>query len=258
MIRNVVMIGTGKLAQALSPVLLENGIHIMQFFSRELTHAQNLADQFNTDYTNNWNELNRVADLYIICVKDDAISEVSEAMSKQLDHTANICHTSGSRGIEAISTYFTHRACMWPMQSFTFQSKIIWPEVPIFLSGTDSILNEIEVVCKKFSKKVFRIDEEKKKWVHVAAVFANNFSNYNLSITEKILDSCGVPLEVMEPMMQNMIRNVFTIGPGNTQSGPANRGDRKTMEMQQKMLADKFPEYENLYQLYSEIISQKK
>ena len=46
MIRNVVMIGTGKLAQALSPVLLENGIHIMQFFSRELTHAQNLADQF--------------------------------------------------------------------------------------------------------------------------------------------------------------------------------------------------------------------
>ena len=68
MIRNVVMIGTGKLAQALSPVLLENGIHIMQFFSRELTHAQNLADQFNTDYTNNWNELNRVADLYIICV----------------------------------------------------------------------------------------------------------------------------------------------------------------------------------------------
>ena len=85
-----------------------------------------------------------------------------------------------------------------------------------------------------------------------------NFSNYNLSITEKILDSCGVPLEVMEPMMQNMIRNVFTIGPGNTQSGPANRGDRKTMEMQQKMLADKFPEYENLYQLYSEIISQKK
>jgi predicted short-subunit dehydrogenase-like oxidoreductase (DUF2520 family) len=258
MIHKVVIIGSGKLARALCPVLLKNEIQIDQIFSRNLEHAKNLATPYKIRFTDDYNILEKNADLYLVCVNDDAITEVSESLSRHLDPTDRICHTSGSRGVAAISGYFHHRACLWPMQSFSHNTQVNWSEVPIFLSGSDSILEEIEKMCRRISQKVYRLDEEKKKWVHVAAVFANNFSNYNLTITKKILDSCGVPLDVMEPMMDNMMRNVFHIGPANTQSGPANRGDRETIEMHRKMLLEKFPEYENLYLLFSEIILQKK
>ena len=95
----IVIIGSGNLATQLGLALTDAGLHIRQVYSRTAEHAKQLADKIGAGYTANIDEIDENADVYIMSVKDDAISEIaSKVCAKSSD--AVLLHTAGSISIE--------------------------------------------------------------------------------------------------------------------------------------------------------------
>ena len=76
----IVMIGSGNLATQLSLALKDAGQEIVQIFGRTEAHAQELADKIGCAYTTSVDAILRDADIYILSVKDDALSMLVSAV----------------------------------------------------------------------------------------------------------------------------------------------------------------------------------
>jgi hypothetical protein len=82
--------------------------------------------------------------------------------------------------------------------------------------------------------------------LHVAAVFVNNFSNYLLQNAYMLMQKNALPFDLLKPLAQETIDKAFDLSPQKSQTGPAIRGDEKTLKIHQTLLADE-PEIQSLY-----------
>ncbi len=253
-IHKVVILGSGNVAFHLGKYFLKKGMVISQVFSRNKITANQLAKKLNTIADTGLENIVRKADAYFLCVNDDSIKELSMQLSNYLNHDKIIIHCSGSRSLEELDAYFLNRAVIWPLQSFGEQVKLDWEEIPFFIEATDSIKEDILHFCKNLNWKHYLIDSDKKKLIHIAAVFANNFTNFNYIIAHKILGKVNVPFDVLRTILDSGLKNAFHNLPENTQTGPAKRADSKVLQTQTKELSQKFPEYKDIYKAYSQLI----
>ena len=74
MIQKVVIIGAGNVATHLGKAIKKAGFQILQIVSRTESSARELGTLLNVPFTSSASELNKEADLYIVSVKDDAIT----------------------------------------------------------------------------------------------------------------------------------------------------------------------------------------
>ncbi len=275
MIRNAVVFGTGNVSKALCPALLRAGVEISQVVSRDQERCEEFCRQLDDHMRSNpdpgftvrmdqraqpvssLEKLDARADIYLLAVRDDAIASLSDHLAPYLPADRLMTHLSGALSPEILSDHFSKRACIWPLYSFSGQTAN-WSSIPVFVTAGNEILGDVRDLASRLSGQVHSIRHSDKEKVHLAAVFANNFSNYNLQIAQKILDMANVPLKVLEPLTAGMIEKAFKSGPGSSQSGPAHRGDVATLEKQLNLLRETFPQYFDLYKTYSEIIGQKK
>ncbi|MEG1586257.1 MAG: DUF2520 domain-containing protein, partial [Bacteroidales bacterium] len=77
---------------------------------------------------------------------------------------------------------------------------------------------------------------EQRKYLHLAAVFANNFSNHMFSIAAKLVEDHGLPFDALQPLIAETADKIRTMAPVNAQTGPAIRYDENVMEKQIGML----------------------
>lgn len=253
-ISKVVIIGSGNVAFHLAKYLYKKGIIISQVFSRNKITANQLAKKLNTIADTSIENVVKKADAYFLCINDDSIKDLSTQLSEYLNNDKIIIHCSGSRTVEELDDYFLNRAVIWPLQSFGEQVKLDWEAIPFFIETTQSVQQDILAFCSSLNWKHFLIDADKKRLVHISAVFANNFTNFNYLIAQKILASVNVPFDVLHTILDSGLKNVFEKNPMNTQTGPARRADTKVIQSQTKELSQKFPEYKEIYKIYSQLI----
>ncbi|HLP51106.1 MAG TPA: DUF2520 domain-containing protein [Chitinophagales bacterium] len=118
-------------------------------------------------------------------------------------------------------------------------SKVDFKNVPVLIEGSDAkVVRKLEELAKTISQNVHRVDAEQRQWIHVAAVFANNFTNHMYSISESILLGHGLPFDILKPLIYSSIENLQHRSPGELQTGPASRGDVQTIEKHMMLLAD--------------------
>ena len=140
---------------------------------------------------------------------------------------------------------------LYPMQTFSKESRIDWSQVPLFIEGSsDQTLNDIRQLALTISPDVTPLSSEGRRKLHLAAVFTCNFSNHMYAIAEQLLKTEGVPFRVMLPLVRETARKVESIKPQDAQTGPAVRGDRKIIQEHLALLKDS-PEYAELYRLIS-------
>ena len=89
--------------------------------------------------------------------------------------------------------------------------------------------------------------------LHLAAVFACNFTNHLLGQAEKVMDMQQLPLDWLKPLVEETIKKAFDLGPGGSQTGPAVRNDEGTLQKHLEML-DSNPELKKLYDVISKDI----
>ncbi len=253
---NIVLIGSGNLPTALGIKLKSAGHNILQVYSREIGHSKLLADKLNCEAINSLQSINRNASIFLICIKDDAITEISSKLSLIISTEKIITHSSGVNSPDIIDHAFTNRGLFYPLQSFSRFKEPDWSQIPVFIEGNPESSAILKNLAKSISNEVYLMDEKIRTHLHLASVFANNFSNYNLVIAKKILDQSNVPFKVLKSLMKETVEKAFLIEPHDAQTGPAKRGDIHTIEKHIRLLVQEFPEYRSLYKKYSQIIQQ--
>lgn len=247
----VSIIGSGNVAQHLITTfqnLEKSGteIELAQAFSRKqdaLTHLLS-PEQIITEFS----ELQE-ADLYIIAVSDDAI----ESVSGQLPFKNRlVVHTSGSVPLTTLHDD-NRKGVFYPLQTFTKGKPVNFETIPICLEAenpTDYQL--LDKVAKSISDKVYAINSEQRKALHVAAVFVNNFTNHLYSIGNEICQENRIPFDILKPMIQETVEKIMTLSPDEAQTGPAIRNDQKTIAAHEAFLTNE--NQLNIYKILTQSI----
>lgn len=247
----VVLIGSGNVAQHLIQVLLQTKeVSLVQAFARNSSHLLHLLpdDKIITDY-----QKITEADLYIISVSDNAISEVSEHLPFK---NRLVVHTSGSSKLSILNDK-NRKGVFYPLQTFTKGKEIDFAPIPICLEAeNEADYQLLEKLGNCISQKVVRINSEQRKSIHVAAVFVCNFVNHLYHIGNDICEQNNVPFEVLHPLIQETAHKITELSPRDAQTGPALRNDTKTIEKHLDFLEN--TEYKKLYQLLTQSIQYVK
>jgi predicted short-subunit dehydrogenase-like oxidoreductase (DUF2520 family) len=229
------IIGAGNVATNLALALKKAGHEIVQVYNRSDDAGKELAHTVAASFTSNAADL-LDADVYLVAVKDDVIAEIAEHL-KLADKI--VAHTSGTNSKDLLARASSSYGIFYPLQTMKKNSKVDFKSVPVLVEGNDeTTVATLEALAKTISQNVHRVDEEQRKWIHVAAVFANNFTNHLYSVSESILLGHGLPFDILKPLIYRSIENLQQNSPAELQTGPAARGDMQTIEKHLMLLGD--------------------
>jgi predicted short-subunit dehydrogenase-like oxidoreductase (DUF2520 family) len=252
-IQKIVLIGAGSVATHLGVAFLKTGRKIQQVYSRTEESAKHLSERLNAESTSDMNKIYREADLYLISVADGAVEEIAGKL--QLDKKL-IVHTSGSLPMDILSKSTKNYGVLYPLQTFSKTREADLSIVPICIEANSADnLQKIEQLAKELSAKVVVVDSEKRKIIHLAAVFACNFSNFMYDISDKILEDNNLDFELLRPLILETAIKVQEFKPGKVQTGPAIRGDEEILKKHVRLLKE-YPEYQKIYDMLSEGIRE--
>jgi len=230
---NIVILGGGNVAYHLTNTLLQNSaINVVQVYNRSIDNINCFKNS--TSITNNLSEL-KDADIYILAVSDNAISELSSALNFK---NKLVVHTSGSIAMDELKSV-SNKGVFYLLQSFSKERKIDFSTVPICIEAeTEADLQLLETLANSISKNCYRINSDQRKSIHIAAVFVNNFVNHLYHIGHEICEQNKVPFEILLPLILETANKITTLSPLEAQTGPAKRNDTKTIEKHKAMLTE--------------------
>jgi predicted short-subunit dehydrogenase-like oxidoreductase (DUF2520 family) len=117
-------------------------------------------------------------------------------------------------------------------------------------SDAEDILKKIS---SQISSQVYSLSSEQRRVLHLAAVFACNFTNHLYALADGLLSEHHLSFDMIRPLIAETAKKVQDHSPKNAQTGPAVRNDKKTMAKHLEML-EQHPELYKLYQLLSQSI----
>jgi predicted short-subunit dehydrogenase-like oxidoreductase (DUF2520 family) len=255
----IAIIGSGNVGFHLAQRFQARKVSVLQVFTRDANKAQGFENATNIPYITDLKQLTHIADLYIIAVRDDSIAAVAETMSKILPKNAFVVHTSGATPSTILAPYFTRFGSLYPFQSFSIQKKPDFSTIPICIHAHRSRdVGILTKIAKKLSLKVHCITDEQRGTLHVAAVFVNNFTNHLLGIGEAIATKHDLPFDLLKPLIFETVEKIKSHSPPAVQTGPAIRGDEKTIARHLNFLATQHPDWVELYTVLTNSIRQVK
>ncbi|WP_297908928.1 DUF2520 domain-containing protein [uncultured Parabacteroides sp.] len=250
---NVVFIGAGNLATRLSLEMRKAGMNISQVYSRTKEHAETLADKLGCGWTVFPEKIVDDADLYVFSLKDAVLQEV---IARVKPNNGLWVHTAGSMPISVFEGFTPKYGVIYPLQTFSKNREVDFKKIPFFLEA-NSLEDEkvLEKVARALSCDVRFLSSEKRKNLHLAAVFACNFTNHIYALAEKILAGQQIPREVLLPLIDETAAKVHMMPPAQAQTGPAIRYDENVINKHMAMLED--PDMRDIYELISRSIHKE-
>ena len=242
----VSVLGSGNLGTHMVNLLNDaSQVKLVQWYSRSKIHDQEI------EVTNDIKMLKN-AEIYILCVNDDSISDLSNQL---IFNNKLVVHTSGSTTYESINRK-NRRGVFYPLQSFSKTRKLNYSKIPICIEAENDLdLNILIDLCNKIGCGFHKINFEQRKNLHLAAVITNNFTNYLFSLSKEILSDQNLNFDILKPLINETVNKIHKLDPYESQTGPARRNDQNIIDMHIKMLKD--PEHQNLYKLISQMIKRK-
>jgi predicted short-subunit dehydrogenase-like oxidoreductase (DUF2520 family) len=243
----VSIIGSGNVAQHLIAAFAKNNaIELVQVYSRKKQSIPSLPgfDKIVNDYDGLIE-----ADLYIIAVSDNVIAEVSAKLPFK---NRLVVHTSGSVPLDVLHEN-NRKGVFYPLQTFTKNKEVDFSNIPICLEtefGYDYVV--LDTVAGSISEKVFAINSEQRKSLHISAVFVNNFVNHLYQIGDNICAQNGLPFEMLKPLIMETAEKIMALSPKEAQTGPAIRKDSSTIAAHLNFLSDK--NQKNIYKILTQSI----
>lgn len=251
---NIVIIGSGNLATQLSLALKDAGKDIVQVYSRTEEHAHMLADKIGCSYTDGMKDIRRDADVYILSVKDDAISEVAAAVCSDCPNGLFI-HTAGSVPMSVFMPFTKRYGVLYPMQTFSKNRKVDFRPIPCFIEASNAqALAMIQSLAESIADNVVQVDSERRKKLHLAAVLACNLTNHCYRLAERVLEDEQLDFRLFLPLIEETARKVQYLSPREAQTGPMVRYDTSIMDMQLSLLPDE--RTRQIYRLMAESIHE--
>lgn len=254
--KKVALIGAGNINWHLGTALLSKHYQVCQVYSRTRKSALALSKKLDCKYTTSLNKIDTEAEIILIAVSDDAIPEVVKSLSYLENKNRLFVHTSGSTKLAILSKHFTQCGVFWPPQSIRKEQKINIKQTPFVVVAEEASEKDVLQFAKRLSSKITLLSEGQKSKLHMAAVFANNFTNHLFSVAYDICQEENLDFALLYPIIQQTIEKIELGDPSDFQTGPAIRGDLKTIKNHHKLLKGS-PELKKIYTLLSKNINPK-
>lgn len=254
--KEIVMIGAGNVAQQLAKSLWQKGHRIVQVYNRTQRKGEHLAQQIDSTAVSRYKALYRSADLYIIAVKDDAIQAVSDQLSSVLQSSQMVVHVSGATPSTVLAKHFERYGIFYPLQTFSSGDPMDFNQIPlcIYASKAEDEVNLLSL-AEQLSEFVYRLDDTQRTNLHVAAVFANNFTTHLFHIAQQILEKEDIPFQILMPIIQKTVSKLTSLSAKDALTGPARRKDFQTIQKHQSVL-DTYPAFRAIYDELTDSILQ--
>lgn len=243
------MVGSGNVATHLSVALQAAGHCVVGVYSRTKTNADRLASTLQCSAFTSLTCIPE-ADVYIFAVKDDALSALISEITPSAH--ALFLHTAGSVPVDVFKGKAEHYGVLYPLQTFSRECAVCFREIPCFIeASTDQARQQLKCLADSVSSNVKWLDSDSRRYLHLAAVFACNFTNHCYTMAWQLLQERGVDPHVLLPLIDETSRKVHRLSPAAAQTGPAVRWDTSVMQRHLSLLEDQH--YAGaLYQLMSE------
>ena len=242
---NIVLIGQGNVATNLHHAFALKGLRTRMVSSREGLDSLPAAD------------------VYIYAVRDEALLQVVQKIAEESQKPANThlrtalhLHTSGTMPISVFGDALPHAGIMYFFQTFS-KAKLIddFSQIPVFVEGKQiDDLSAIFTLAQTLTPRVYEASQHDRERLHVAGVFANNFTNHMYAIAADILKDTHIPFQVLLPLIDQTAEKIRHLSPHDAQTGPAKRHDEQVMNHHLSLLTT--PEQKQLYTLISQMIMQ--
>ena len=255
-------IGAGNVAWHLAQAIEDAGHWICEVYSRDTQKARQLASSlYDTNIQPDLNFSESEAEIIVIAVTDDAIESIIQRIV--LPEGVILVHTSGTRSlaefqklVEIYSDVYVHTGVFYPLQTFTKGVEMDYSELPFCIESRNELIEgKLMQLASSVSDNVTRMDSDERFILHVAAVFASNFTNYMLTISHDLLEREQLNFDLLKPLIQTTIyKAMFSDDPSIGQTGPARRGDWKTTARHLEYLQETNEDYTEIYRLLTDKI----
>lgn len=247
---NVVLLGGGNVGVNLAKTLSNTkGVRLLQWYNRSSTVFQNIKTTGQTT-----TQLNAIveADIYLICVSDTALTEVSSGLEQK---KGLVAHTAGSVALDVLKTH-DNFGVFYPLQTFSKQKEVDFSTIPLCLeANTEQNLALLTKLANAIGGPLHYIDSTQRKALHIAAVFVNNFTNHLYTIGAELCEEHQLPFSILQPLIAETADKIKTLPPRSAQTGPAARNDNGIIADHLQQLSKL--QHQKLYQLISTSIQQQ-
>lgn len=239
MISKISIIGKGNVGNWLYQTLIQHKDH---HFTVQHVSGRDLS----TLYSN--------ADIYIFALPDHLYLEVLDSLPFKLNFAV---HTSGSLSKSVLEPYACDFGVLYPFQTISCPTldqykKIV---IPICIDlNNKQLMDDFKQLATIFGDQIYNLDDQQRHTIHLAAVFASNFSNALYDISYKILEEKQIDWKIMHPLLSETVQKVFNQEPDQVQTGPANRKDFNIINTHIEEL--KGTPYESVYKIMTDYILQ--
>lgn len=248
----IAILGSGNVATHLSKALIKAGHPVMQVWSRNHDHAINLALEIGANSVPEIKNIKHHIEVVIIAVSDDAIASVAAQIP--LKENRLVLHTSGSTDLEVLNSRFRNAGVLYPVQTFTKNSDLDFSQIPLCIEANhETALEQLRDLAQQLSQYVQQVDSPARALLHVAAVFACNFTNFFYSVAQQITNAAQIDFNLLRPLIQETADKAILNNPLDVQTGPAQRDDQQTMQKHLDLLKNQ-PQLQTLYQSISQYI----
>ncbi len=249
----IVFVGAGNLATRLSLAMHRVGMQIEQVYSRTEESAEGLARKLGCPWTCDISALRDDADLYVFALKDAVLQDV---ISRVKPNGGMWVHTAGSMPMSLFEGHAKRYGVLYPLQSFSKDREVNFDAVPFFLeASTEQDADYLHNVACALSENVRFLSSEKRRYLHLAAVFACNFTNHIYSLAYKLLEREDVPTDVLLPLIDETSAKIHSMSPALAQTGPAVRYDENVINKHIEMLDN--ADMKDIYRLLSQSIHKE-
>lgn len=234
----VTIIGSGNVAEAFARAIAAcPTMCLKQIFARNEARGRTIAEQCATQWCDKPEEL-ASSDIYIISVSDRAVGELASQLS--FAPGSIVTHTAGSVPLTELPSNDTHRGILYAFQSFTAGREIEFRGLPLFIEAeSEEVYNVLEAFGQALGCRVERATSERRKVIHLAGVFVNNFVNHLYSMAGEVISEAELSFDTLRPLiMETALKALDSGNPRSVQTGPAVRGDSVVIERHLEMLGD--------------------
>ncbi len=209
----------GYLANALHGA----GHNIDWIYSRTEKNARKLAEKVNARWTSNVENIESDSGIWIFALTDQATLDI---INKIAFRQCLLLHTAGSLPLNIFSGHSDDYGVLYPLQTISASRNSVLSDIPFCVESNNAEgLQRIRALAGSISSLVYDVSSEKRLFLHLAAVFACNFTNHMYALAEEIAINAGIQFQIFHSLIRETCEKTIDTGPVRSQTGPAVRND---------------------------------
>lgn len=259
------LLGAGKIGIALAYHLEKTGFEPSFLWNRSqegLRKALKIAPfrKYSTDLS----QIPAHCEWIIITVKDDAIEEVAQGLANVIKDGAGkkVFHTSGawdSKLLEPLQKVGCRTGSFHPLISIPDIETGIRMIPGAVFSCEGKIRNDLLELARLIGATGVLLNSEQKETVHLGAVFVNNYVTVLIQSLKRLAQTKGISDDTLKLLLERLAGQAFggawDKSLKDSLSGPAVRGDEKTIQKHRRQLKN-MPELKKLYDQFLALTRQ--